>query len=102
MCGGFTPSIHLFSQSRGKLRFEEKLNAFLPDGGAERERSAGACRGIFGLDAALADGVAAGEAAARDAVGGGIEAAHPPVPLSDGPRRRPPRALAAPPLAASA
>ncbi len=48
----------------------------------KQERSAGACRGVFGLDAAIADGVAAGEAAARDAVGGGIEAAHPPVPLS--------------------
>ncbi|MBV8428008.1 MAG: sarcosine oxidase subunit alpha family protein [Hyphomicrobiales bacterium] len=81
MCGGFTPAIHLFSQARGKLRFEERLNAFLPDGGAEGVRCAGASRGIFGLDAAIADGVAAGEAAARDAVGGGVEAAHSPVPL---------------------
>ncbi|MDA8249560.1 MAG: sarcosine oxidase subunit alpha, partial [Rhodospirillales bacterium] len=31
------------------------------------ERSAGACRGVFGLAAALADGAAAGEAAARAA-----------------------------------
>ncbi|MBV9568218.1 MAG: sarcosine oxidase subunit alpha [Hyphomicrobiales bacterium] len=83
MCGGFTPTIHLFSQARGKLRFAEKLNAFLPDGVAENMRCAGACRGIFGLDEAAADGVAAGEAAARDAVGGRIEAVHAPVPLSE-------------------
>ncbi len=30
MCGGWTPSVHLFSQSRGKLRFDEVLGAFLP------------------------------------------------------------------------
>jgi sarcosine oxidase, subunit alpha len=81
MCGGFTPSIHLFSQSRGKPLFHEKLNAFLPHVSAESERSAGACRGIFGLDAAIADGEAAGEAAARDAIGGGVEPVHAPAPL---------------------
>jgi sarcosine oxidase, subunit alpha len=81
MCGGFTPSIHLFSQSRGRPRFEARLNAFLPDISAERERSAGACRGIWGLDAALADGEAAGEAAARSSIGGGAPPVHLPAPL---------------------
>ena len=82
MCGGFTPSIHLFSQSRGKPRFEPRLNAFLPDVSAERERSAGACRGLWGLDAALADGEAAGEAAARAAIGGGAAPVHLPPQLA--------------------
>jgi sarcosine oxidase, subunit alpha len=81
MCGGFTPSIHLFSQSRGKARFDERLNAFLPDSSAEHERSAGACRGVWGLAEALADGEAAGEAAARAAIGGGIEPVHGPAAL---------------------
>ena len=67
MCGGFTPSVHLFSQSRGKLIWDERLQAFLPGRPAERARSAGACRGVFGLDAALADGAAAGAAAAYEA-----------------------------------
>jgi sarcosine oxidase subunit alpha len=67
MCGGFTPSVHLFSQSRGKLLWDEGLQAFLPGSPAERVRSAGACRGVFALDAALADGAAAGAAAAREA-----------------------------------
>ncbi len=67
MSGGFTPSVHLFSQSRGKLMWDEGLQAFLPGAPAERARSAGACRGVFGLGAALADGAAAGTAAAREA-----------------------------------
>jgi sarcosine oxidase subunit alpha len=67
MSGGWTPSVHLFSQSRGKLRFDGELQAFVPSLSVERERSAGACRGVFGLAAALVDGAAAGEAAARAA-----------------------------------
>jgi sarcosine oxidase, subunit alpha len=67
MCGGFTPSVHLFSQSRGQLRWHEGLQAFLPGTPAERVRCAGACRGVFGLTAALADGSTAGLAAARAA-----------------------------------
>jgi sarcosine oxidase subunit alpha len=64
MSGGFTPSVHLFSQSRGKLAWNEALQAFVPGPSAENERSAGACRGVFGLAEALADGAAAGAAAA--------------------------------------
>src|SRR3984893_2944328 len=71
MCGGFTPSVHLFSQSRGKLLWDEGLQAFLPGTPAERVRSAGACRGVFALGAALADGAAAGAAAAREATAPG-------------------------------
>jgi len=67
MSGGFTPSVHLFSQSRGKLMWDEGLQAFLPGAPAERARSAGACRGVFGLGAALSDGAAAGAAAAYEA-----------------------------------
>ncbi|MDP9014777.1 MAG: sarcosine oxidase subunit alpha family protein [Pseudomonadota bacterium] len=62
MSGGFTPSVHLFSQSRGKLEWNDALQAFVPGRPAENERSAGACRGVFGLAEALADGAAAGTA----------------------------------------
>ena len=66
MSGGFTPSVHLFSQSRGKLAWSEPLQAFIPGESAEAERSAGACRGIFDLVDVLADGFAAGaDASAR-------------------------------------
>ena len=66
MSGGFTPSVHLFSQSRGKLQWNEELKAFVPGASAECERSAGACRGVYDLAGVLADGAAAGAAAAPD------------------------------------
>ncbi|HEX8756612.1 MAG TPA: sarcosine oxidase subunit alpha family protein [Steroidobacteraceae bacterium] len=67
MSGGMTPSVHLFSQSRGKLAWDESLGAFLPGEAAERVRSAGACRGVFSLAAVVRDGTRAGLTAARDA-----------------------------------
>jgi len=67
MSGGYTPSVHLYSQSRGKLQWDERLQAFLPGAPSERVRSVGGCRGVFELAAALADGAAAGSAAARAA-----------------------------------
>jgi sarcosine oxidase subunit alpha len=63
MCGGWTPSVHMFSQSRGKLRFDEKLGAFVPGPSAAHERSVGACNGSFSLTACLEEGYAAGDAA---------------------------------------
>jgi sarcosine oxidase subunit alpha len=65
MSGGWAPSVHLFSQSRGRLTWSDAARSFVPSQSAERERSAGACRGAFGLAAALADGAAAGLAAAQ-------------------------------------
>jgi sarcosine oxidase subunit alpha len=63
MSGGYTPSVHLFSQSRGKLEWNASLKAFVPRASAECERSAGACRGVYELAEVLADGAAAGAAA---------------------------------------
>ena len=74
VAGGHVPSVHLFSQSRGKLRYDETLQAFIPGESAENERSVGACRGLFGLAATLQDGASAGAAAACAA---GFEAAAP-------------------------
>jgi sarcosine oxidase, subunit alpha len=61
MCGGWTPSVHLHSQSRARLRFEERFRAFLPDEWTAQVRSAGACNGTFGLAACLEEGYAAGD-----------------------------------------
>ncbi len=65
MCGGWTPSVHLFSQSRGKLRYDEATGAFVPAEAAARVQCAGACAGTFGPAACLDEGYAAGEAAIR-------------------------------------
>ena len=66
MSGGFTPSLHLFSQSLGKIRFDDTINCFVPDTPAEATLCAGACRAQLGLNAALHDGsLQGGEAALR-------------------------------------
>jgi sarcosine oxidase subunit alpha len=70
MSGGWTPSVHLFSQSRGTLRFDLDAQVYLPHTSAERERSAGACRGVFGLARVLADGAASGEASVQRGASG--------------------------------
>jgi sarcosine oxidase, subunit alpha len=67
MSGGWTPSVHLYSQSRGKVVWHDEAQMFLPGAHAQRERSAGACRGVFGLAATLGDGHEAGVSAARNA-----------------------------------
>jgi sarcosine oxidase subunit alpha len=55
MSGGLTPSLHLFSQSRGKVEWDEELQAFVPGDAAEKARSTGACDGVFDLAAVLGD-----------------------------------------------
>ncbi len=67
MSGGYTPSVHLHSQSRGKLAWDDAFGGFVPAAAAERTRSAGNCRGVSGLAATLGDGAAAGAAAATAA-----------------------------------
>ena len=67
MSGGWTPSVHLFSQSRGKLSFEAERDLFVPGTSVQAERSAGACRGTFDLAGALNEGFAAGAAACGSA-----------------------------------
>jgi sarcosine oxidase, subunit alpha len=62
--GGWTPAVHLFSQSRGRLAFDAALDAFVPRISAQAERSAGACKGTYQLAACLDEGWSAGAAAA--------------------------------------
>ena len=53
MSAGFTPSVHLFSQARGALRFDPACQAFVPAAPLQGVRAVGACAGAFGLAAAL-------------------------------------------------
>ena len=95
--GGWSPTVHLFSQSLGRLKFDEERAAFVPGESAQRERSSGAARGLERLSECLADGVAAGADAARAA---GFEAvAEPECPaVEEWGDRVPIRALWAVPL----
>jgi sarcosine oxidase, subunit alpha len=65
MCGGYTPSVHLYSQSRGKLNWTEALQAFVPGAAAEACLAVGGCQGLVGapLGAVLASGATAAAAA---------------------------------------
>lgn len=54
--GGWNPAAHLFSQARGKLRYDPSLGAFVPDQALPAIRAAGSARGVFTLADCLADG----------------------------------------------
>lgn len=69
MSGGWTPTVSLYSQSRGKVVWDAEAGTFIPGKSVQNERSAGASRGLYGLSAVLEDGYAAGEDAARAATG---------------------------------
>lgn len=65
--GGFNPAVHLFSQARGKLRYDEALATFVPGASPLPIFPAGAANGQVGLAAVLTEGHAAGIAAAARA-----------------------------------
>ena len=88
MSGGWIPSVQLFSQSGGRLRFRPDVGAHVPGEPPtlNRSRPAGACNGSFTLSACVAEGLAAGQAAAGQAeagVGSGAEIPHPPPGTDD-------------------
>ncbi len=63
--GGWTPSVHLFSQSAGTLRWDNGIGGFLPDVTMQACQSAGACNGSETLEGCMMQGREAGRAAAR-------------------------------------
>ncbi|MDG4650057.1 sarcosine oxidase subunit alpha family protein, partial [Roseibacterium sp. SDUM158017] len=66
MSGGWTPSLHLFSHTRGSLAWDEDLTTFLPKDTPEDCVIAGASRGLWGIAAALRDGAEKGLASAAE------------------------------------
>jgi sarcosine oxidase subunit alpha len=62
--GGWSPAVHLFSQSGGKLRWDDDLAAFVPSAPQPAQYLAGSLQGNMTLAAALASGHRAGLAAA--------------------------------------
>ncbi len=65
VCGGWSPDVHLFSQSRGTLRWSDDVAGFVPDQAVQAVRCAGAGNGVLDLAGCLADGAAAGAEAAE-------------------------------------
>ena len=59
--GGYSPVIHLQCQAGSKAAWSEAHQGFLPGTPAQGEISVGACAGVFDLEGAMAQGLAAGE-----------------------------------------
>jgi len=50
MSGGWTPAVHLFTQSGGKLKFRDKDQVFIPNKYPSKQICIGSCNGDFELD----------------------------------------------------
>ena len=53
MAGGWTPSIHLWSHSKGTIKWDDELGAYVPDQPNENCRSVGACAGDLKLGSSV-------------------------------------------------
>ena len=67
--GGWNPTIHLFSQSKGKLKFSEEQQCFLADQISQNNpvMLAGACRATWALEECINEGFKTGSLAAAAA-----------------------------------
>ncbi len=72
LSGGWSPTVHLYAQTRGRLRYDETRAALVPLGRVENLSIAGAANGAFTLADALREGHVAGggEGAAPNAPAG--------------------------------
>lgn len=59
--GGWNPCVHLFSQSRGSLRYDDDIAAFVPHQAIQSTHCAGAANGRMTLSGCIDDGVRVGE-----------------------------------------
>ncbi|MDT7642081.1 MAG: sarcosine oxidase, subunit alpha, partial [Pseudonocardiales bacterium] len=75
--GGWNPVVHLFSQARGTLRWDDERAAFVPAAQLDGLRVVGAANGTRDLAGCLAEGADAGVEAAA---GSGYPGARPELP----------------------
>jgi len=54
--GNWTPTVHLSSQSGNKLKFDEEINAFIPNQSRQNECTIGSANGSFTLKKSLEEG----------------------------------------------
>jgi sarcosine oxidase subunit alpha len=67
--GGWTPAVHLFSQSRGRLTYRGDIDAFVPGSAVQAVHTTGAVNGTCDLAGVLEDGWRVGSAVAGAAGG---------------------------------
>ena len=81
LSGGWSPTVHIYAQACGRLRYDEPRAALVPAGGVANLTVAGAANGAFTLAAALREGHEAGggQGAAPNALAGhyAVQAAWP-------------------------
>ncbi len=65
--GGWSPSVQLHAQARGRPSYDAEKACFVSAESVQAERSVGACRGSFDLGACLGEGLEGGAAAAQAA-----------------------------------
>ena len=58
--GFWTPTIHLASQSGNKTKFNEKIDAFVPDKSKQKEVTLGSAKGVFTLEETIKTSFEAG------------------------------------------
>jgi len=64
---GWTPSVHLYSQSRAKVVWDAQSERFVPGDNVQDSVSVGACNGTVDLETAVSEASDAGRAAAKGA-----------------------------------
>jgi len=57
IAGGWTPAVHLFTQSGGKLKFRDKDQVFIPNKYPSDQISIGSCNGDFEIDDVITSSV---------------------------------------------
>lgn len=80
MSGGWNPAVHLYSQSRGTIAWDEALASFRPAAPAQATLAAGAANGDMTLPEALVDGAGKARMALQAL---GKDAVQPPVPKAE-------------------
>ena len=84
MSGGLSPAVHLHSQARGKLKWDETNLCFRPSTTHEREQSVGAANGTFDLAKILPE---AAKAAMKAAARQNLSAEDISLPVASGPKQ---------------
>jgi sarcosine oxidase subunit alpha len=74
MSAGWTPSVHLFSQSRGKVAWDAASERYLPGTYVQDCISIGACNGTVSLAETVAEAIGAGARMASEAGGKSVKA----------------------------
>ena len=78
--GNWTPTVHLASQSGNRLKFDENINAFIPNQSRQNESTTGSAKGSFSLKKSLEEGFNRGFEISNKITNKNIKS---PIPISN-------------------